>query len=423
MKIHSIHIGLIVKSLSRYKEIASNFLGLSSINILNLLVTLITMPYLSRVLGPECYGVYFIYFTALTFAIILTDYSTNITGVREVARAETLDELQRVYSYTQSIRFIFGVLSLIIFSGYTLGVTSGQNILFVLFYYFISILGYYLTAPWFHQGTSNMKFLALSTFVARVIQVGAIFLLVRSPGDLHYAIISNALVFIVTGILIVAYRYRRVGIRENICFTHSLAKIKSGFDSFVGDFAPNLYSNIPLLIIGVLTTPAVYASYSVAMRLTGIAGSIQMMLSKAAYPAIVKGRGTLTSLLWVNILLSLPPIIAIVFFGDFLINRFLGPGYTDAALYLTYLSAGILFNGILSAFSYGYFLAQSLDKSFRNISLFVSVISAIFGYVMIYFFSVTGAIAMFVFARLLFAICYFVMYRLTERRKAGSTVI
>ncbi|WP_159565624.1 oligosaccharide flippase family protein [Budvicia diplopodorum] len=405
-----------MKISSRYKEVLSNFLGLSSINMLSLLVTLITMPYLSRVLGPECYGTYFIYFTASAFAIIVTDYSTNITGVRDAALTKNNHQLQTIYSYTQSVRFIFGILSFVIFSSYTLCVTGDRNVLFVLSYYFISLFGYYLTAPWFHQGTSNMIFLALSSLIARIIQIATLFFLVKSPNDLAYAIMSNALVFIVTGIIIFIYRHTRMGIKEEVRFTNSLDKIKSGFDSFIGDFAPNLYSNIPLLIIGALTTPAIYASYSIAMRLTGIAGSIQIMLSKAAYPVIVKGNGTLKLLLLLNIILSLPPIAAIVFFGDFLVNIFLGPGYSDAVLYLIYLSAGILFNGILNAFSYGYFLANGLDRTFRNISLFVSVFSALFGYLMIYFFGVVGSLVMLVFARFLFVICYFVVYRTTQKR-------
>ncbi|SUB83912.1 Putative O-antigen transporter [Pragia fontium] len=405
-----------MRKLSKYKETVSNFMGLSSINIFNLLVTLITMPYLSRVLGPECYGIYFIYIAASTFSIILTDYSTNITGVRDVALAQNKSDQQKIYSYTQSIRFVFGFFSLVIFTVYTLYSTSNQTVLFVLSYYIISIFGYYLTAPWFHQGTSNMKFLALSTLIARIVQISTIFLFVKSTDDLSYAIMSNALVFIITGIVISIYRYKRIGVKESINFTHTLGKIRSGFDSFIGDFSPNLYSNIPLLIIGAFTTPAIYASYSIAMRLVGIAGSIQLMLSKAAYPVIVKGKGTLKALLLMNVLLSLPPIIAIILFGDALVNIFLGPGYTNSSLYLTYLSMGILFNGILSSFSYGYFLARGLDREFRNISLFVSVLSAIFGYVMIYFFSVVGAIIMFVFARFLFAICYFIIYRKIESK-------
>lgn len=71
---------------------------------------------------------------------------------------------------------------------------------------------------------------------------------------------------------------------------------------------------------------------------------------------------------------------------------------------------------MLTAYSYGYFLPRHLDREFRNISLFVSLVSAVTGYVLIYLFSVTGAIAMFVFARMLFVMCYALTHRRLSRR-------
>jgi len=83
--------------------------------------------------------------------------------------------------------------------------------------------------------------------------------------------------------------------------------------------------------------------------------------------------------------------------------------------YLNYQSPGILFNGMLSAFAYGYFLPNRHDTVFRNTSVFVSLVSAVIGYGLIYVWSVTGAIAMFVFARALFVLCYVLAYRRLTR--------
>lgn len=405
-----------MKKIFRLNEVTKNLLNLTSINVLNLVVTLITIPFLSRVLGPENYGYYFIFISAALFATIVTDYSTQITGVRHIAKNTDNSLRQNIYAQYQAIRFLAGLLSCLIFTVYTACAAPLISLPVIVAYYLIVVSGHYLTASWFHQGLSQLSTLAIATLISRVLQVAALLLWVNSPADMLFAIFINAFAYFLTGFCATLFRQTQLPLKETIEFNGLLSRIHSGWDSFIGDFAPNLYSNIPLLAIGSLVSPAVFAGFSIAMRLVAIAGSVQLMLSKAAYPIIAKGRGTFLRLLQINVLLSVLPVLVIFIFGDRCVTFFLGSGYPEVSGYLKLLSAGIVFNAILTAYSYGYFLPNHLDREFRNISLFVSLISAVAGYALIYFLSVTGAIAMFVFARMLFVVCYALTYRQLTRR-------
>lgn len=400
---------------NRFSETAFNVLSLSLINVLNLVMMLVTMPYLSRVLGPENCGYYFIFISASLFAGILTDYSTQITGVRQIAQHQNPTQLQPLYTEYQAVRMLFGLCSCLIFTTYTRYTVPPVSIITALSYFVLTLGGHYLTAAWFHQGISKLSALAVSTLVSRLLQIAALLLLVKSPGDMLTAVFINAFSYAVTGICALWYRVTCLSIKEHLNFNQLLRTIRQGWNSFVGDFSPNLYSNIPLLVIGSLVSPPVFAAYSMAMRLVAIAGAVQLMLSKAAYPVIAKGKGQFIHLMYLNILLSLIPVLIIWLYGDQVMALFLGNTYPDVADYMRYLSPGIFFNGILSAFAYGYFLPNRHDRVFRNISVFVSLVSAVAGYGMIYACSVTGAIAMFVFARILFVFCYVLAYRRLNR--------
>ncbi|MRT26620.1 oligosaccharide flippase family protein [Enterobacteriaceae bacterium RIT697] len=397
------------------KEVAMNLLNLSSINVLNLIVMLVTMPYLSRVLGAENCGYYFIFVSASLFATIITDYSTQITGVRQIAQNVDSARLQNIYANHQTVRAVFGVLACLLFSTYTVLTIPKISILLIVTYYVITLVGHYLTATWYHQGMSRLTCLAISTMITRAAQLAALVMLVKQPEDMLLAVFVNAFSYLITGICALWYRTTRLSINEKIAPKNLIRCLKQGWSSFVGDFAPNLYSNIPLLVIGSLVSPAVFASYSMAMRLVSIAGAIQLMMSKAAYPILAKGNGKFSHLMQLNIGMSLIPILLIFLWGEDTVMLFLGNGYTDVIEYLKHLSIGILLNGILTAYAYGYFLPNHHDRAFRNISIFVSVISAIIGYALIYAYSVKGAIAMFVFARMLFVICYIVIHRRLTR--------
>ncbi|EFK8875550.1 oligosaccharide flippase family protein, partial [Escherichia coli] len=90
------------QTIKKNKELFSNFISLSSINILNIIIPLVTMPYLSRVLGSNGYGVFFMYTSVVSLAIIISDYSSNIYGVREAAENKTSNRLNSVYVGMQS---------------------------------------------------------------------------------------------------------------------------------------------------------------------------------------------------------------------------------------------------------------------------------------------------------------------------------
>jgi O-antigen/teichoic acid export membrane protein len=399
----------------RLNEIAFNVLNLSSINVLNLIVALITLPYLSRVLGPENCGYYFIFISATIFAAIFTDYSTQITGVRQVAQNQNPAKLQPLYNEFQAVRMVFGIAACLIFTAYTLYTVPSVSIGIIAGYFVLTLVGHYLTAAWFHQGISRLSTLAISTLVSRLLQIAALLWLVNGPNDMLTAVFINAFAYAVTGVCALWYRTYHLSIHEKLDFSQVLRTVRQGWNSFVGDFAPNLYSNIPLLVIGSLVSPAVFAGYSMAMRLVAIAGAVQLMMSKGAYPVIAKGKGKFVHLLQLNILMSLIPVLVIWLCGDRVITFFLGDAYPDVVNYLKYLSPGILFNGMLSAFAYGYFLPNRHDTVFRNTSVFVSLVSAVIGYGLIYVWSVKGAIAMFVFARALFVLCYVLAYRRLTR--------
>ncbi|YCI30613.1 oligosaccharide flippase family protein [Erwinia sp. PK3-005] len=393
--------------MSSKRSIISSFIGLSSINVLNIIIPIITMPYLSRVLTPSGYGIFLLFSSIYIFIFILIDYSSNIYAVREIAGIIDKNKEQEIYTSIQSVRLFFSVISFFLGVVYII-TTQSDNISFpfLVLNIFVTVIGYYLTAPWYHQGKQDMMILAVSSFIARALQLIVIFYLVKSTDDLKIAVISTSLVFFITGIISYLYRRYRTGIKEKIKVKTIYPNLKLGFDSFIGDFAPNLYSNLPPLLIGLFTSPALFANYSLSMRLVNIAGSFQLMLAKAIYPSVVRGDFSLGRMTLINTLTGFIPVIFIFLFGSEIINIFLGQGYADVALYLKYLSPSILFASLLYSLSYGYFFPNKLDGKFRNISLLVSVISAIVGYFLIYKIGIIGAIIMFIMARFLFVIFY-----------------
>lgn len=392
-------------------EFLKNFIGLSSINILGMLIPIITMPFLSRVLGADGYGIVLLFSSLSIFMLVIIDYSTNITGVRDAAgNINDIAELSRIYSKYQRLRLILTLLYIPLALLYCHIYFHNMSLMFCLEVIFVSALGYYLTSPWFHQGTSTLSFFSFSTVSVRIIQVLLIFSLVKDSNDLETVIRLNAYAFLITGVTLYIFRKQRMGIIRVKERTPLINDFKEGFDAFLGEFSPNLYSNIPPLIIGAIVSPVIFACYSIALRIINISGSFQSIAAKSLYPLVVKGTSTMRVLLLINLILSAIPFLAIMFFGNEIIHLLLGSGYELAHTYLIICAPALILYSIICSFSYGFFLPKRLDSYFKKTSLFSSIIPAIIGYPLMHQYQVYGALIMLLIARGLFVIMFVYYY-------------
>lgn len=395
------------------KDFFNNLIGLGSLNILNLLIPIITMPILSRSLGSEGYGIVLLFSSVCIFMMVIVDYSVNINGVRDLAVENENPSL--IYERYQGVRLFFSLVFFIGALGYSFCTIRQINLLQTTEILSVSIVGYYLMAPWFHQGSSTLIVFSLFSVVLRILQVVLIIFLVQDKNDLLNALRINSYVFLINGILLYLYRRVYLKIETQRWFSLSFLEIKKGFGNFIGDFSPNLYSNLPPLIIGGIVSPHVFACYALALRLINIAGSFQTVICRSIYPLASRNKININFMLLGNILISSIPIGIILFFSDYIVTLLLGEGFSETTFYLKIGVIGVFMYSISSALMYGFFLPNRHDSIFRKVSIFSSVFPALIGYPLIYFMNATGAMLMFVFARTCFASLYFYFYTKYKR--------
>ncbi|WP_455814405.1 lipopolysaccharide biosynthesis protein [Pseudomonas graminis] len=389
------------------KEFLSNFAGLASSNLINLLIPLITMPYLSRVLGSDSYGVVLLFSSITIFTMIITDYSTNITGVRDCAEAiSDHDKIKKVYETNQNTRLILSFLLLPISVAYIHFYMPGINLYLATELIVVGSIGYYLSAPWFHQGTSSLHVFSAINVTLRILQLFAIFLFIKTPDAFSLVMRFNAYSTLIAGALIFTYRKNKFKISETRTLSLRNNTLKSGANSFIGDFSPNFYSNIPPLIIGANVSPVVFACYSIAIRLINISGNFQTIAARSIYPIIVKGGAGLRNIMIINIIISLVPFLALTFFGSYIVRILLGPGYDLSVEFINIGAVSILLYSVICSYTYGYFFPKKKDLLFRNISIVCSIIPALVGYPLMYHYGAYGAVIMLVIARAMFMILF-----------------
>ena len=403
----------------KYKsEILKNLVSLGSVDVLGLLIPILTMPILSRALGPELYGQYLLFLTVITFGFTIIDYGIHYTGVREVAAYKSNKvKCKDIYELNQGVRLVFALLYFMLMSFYAFFYISAD----LLYYYIVGgglyILGHFLTSSWFFQGLSDTKWLLYAALISRLLNLIAILFFVNEKNDFNIAVYSLTIPIFISGLFLFIIARKKHAVC--FCVFKGIAEqLRKGFDVFIGILSPNLYNAIPVMILGAYSEATEFAIFAVAMRLCGIVSVVLNVLSKAIYPIISRDdRNHIKAIFIANLLISLPSFVFLSIFGDFFINLFLGADYVGDVNYLLILSMGMIFVGIANAYGTGYLLANSHDRVYRNATIKVSLIACIIAIMSIYFFSLEGGAFSLTIARAILAFEFILQYKRLEQRK------
>src|SRR5690606_15549306 len=147
------------------------------------LFPLVTLPYLSRVLGPQGFGLLAIGQSLALYLQPLVEYGFALSGTREVARHRGEKEV-----LTNIFSGVFGARLLLVLPASLLALLALQlpalrqqeKIVFSALFWAIA----WGNSPvWFFQGLERMRSVALLEVLTRSLATLGVFLLVREPEE------------------------------------------------------------------------------------------------------------------------------------------------------------------------------------------------------------------------------------------------
>lgn len=107
-----------IKSLFKkkeYKRILENMVSLTGLQFASYILPLITLPYLTMVLGPDKFGLTQYAISLITYFEYLTDYGFNLSATRELALYRTdKDKVSEIFNSVMFIKVCLCILSFLI---------------------------------------------------------------------------------------------------------------------------------------------------------------------------------------------------------------------------------------------------------------------------------------------------------------------
>ncbi|MFR3912785.1 MAG: oligosaccharide flippase family protein, partial [Clostridium paraputrificum] len=165
-------------------SVKRNAMAKMALNILNIVLPLVTGPYVARVLDSNLFGEYNKAFSILSWFLPFASFGIYNYGIRIISQNKNDKEKTRKI-FTQL--FIMGCIStIIVFFIYLLFVLFKPNKVNNLIYIVLSIqiIANIFMVEWMNEAFESYGFILFKTMIVRLFNVFSIFIFIRKSDDI-----------------------------------------------------------------------------------------------------------------------------------------------------------------------------------------------------------------------------------------------
>jgi len=186
--------------IERYRVLVANFGYLSLLQLCNLVIPLITYPYLVRVLGEEIYGTVVYAQAIVAYLAIFVNWGFNLSATKSISiHRDNPAKVDQIFSSVYIAKTFFLILVFAVLQLLFLIPSIGKYKLLYLLSMWMCVYEW-LFPLWFFQGMERMKYIAVFSFVGRLIFISAIFFVVKNSDDYLWVPVINGIGAIVTSL-------------------------------------------------------------------------------------------------------------------------------------------------------------------------------------------------------------------------------
>ncbi len=270
----------------RYRQVIENFFSLSILNALNVLLPLVTLPYILHVVGRAEYGAYSYIYTIVQYVILFSTYGFNFSATKQISQCRD-DEgaVSAIYSaVTASKAVIAVVVSLLLLLCSKIVLKDAAGVLMFL-YGLGMVVGDVFTPVWLFQGLERMKYMTIVNASSKILFTVLIFMVIRSAEDAKLLILLNSCGYLLAGALSIFLVYKQFNLRlSKVAWRDVLLQLKEGSAVFGSTFGINLYRNANIIILKQFVTDDIVGLYSAAEKVVKGFQSIISPAAQALFP-------------------------------------------------------------------------------------------------------------------------------------------
>ncbi|MEE1897297.1 oligosaccharide flippase family protein [Flavobacterium rakeshii] len=254
----------------------------------NLVTPLLVAPYLISVCGEDGFGKISTGLAISFLLIVIIDYGSDITGVKEVAvNRENKQKLEKTVgtTYIAKALLVTVVLAFMSILYLTVPYFSKEKELYLLA--LPILVGQFINPTWVFQGVENFKWITILNILSKVIYVAGVFCFIKTSNDYIYANLWWGLGMIIANTIAFLYLKNHYEISfKATSFNEVKEYLKDNFSIFSSQAVLSLQMYSPVILVKLFMGDAAAGMYAIVERIVVMFRTYILLFFNYVFPRV-----------------------------------------------------------------------------------------------------------------------------------------
>lgn len=345
-------------------NIAKNSLALLILQFANVILPIAIIPYLTRVLGVETFGIFAYLIAISTFACVITDFGFDLWGTAELSRNHRdINKIKKLIGAVTTAKILIMIPVIIILAIYLNHLELFYRYKNSTYLILLTIIGTTLQPIWILNGLEKIKNIVPYILGVRIIYALMVFVYIKTGSDLEALLIIYGLSQILIAIISIWYLNCEGYKMVYVSLQEVKGAIKNAIPFFWSRLAVSGYTVGGAIFLGQFSNARNVAMYSVAETLYRGAQGLLSPFAQVMYPYTVRTKNfkKLVQVTKIAAFVAFCGSLFTIFFSNEIITILFGESYLDSTHALIVLMLAVTINTV--SVMLGYPALGALNKS------------------------------------------------------------
>lgn len=266
-------------------QVVKNFLYNVSYQLLVIILPLITVPYVSNILGAKGVGNYAFTYANMQYFVIFGMVGITLYGNRQIAYVrENKENLKNTFYSIYTLQLITTTISFVLYLIFTLVFNNGDyKCLYIV--QGINIIASMADISWLFMGLEQFKKTVVRNTIVKLVSLASIFIFVKSSNDTVIYTLILALSALIGNLTFWFYMPKAIGFKS-IKISGLNLHLKASLALFIPQIAIQIYVLLDRTMLGTITDTIQVGFYENSQKIVKIVLTLVTAIGTVMMPKI-----------------------------------------------------------------------------------------------------------------------------------------
>ena len=267
-------------------KVIKNFLYNISYQMLVIILPLITVPYVSGILGAEGVGDYAFTYANMQYFVIFGMIGINLYGNRQIAYIrENKEDLKNTFFSIYTLQLVSVIISLVIYCVFVGVCNKDSSYKYLYIVQGLNIVAALFDISWLFMGLEDFRKTVIRNTIVKLVSLASIFILVKSSEDIFIYTTIIGLSALIGNITFWFYVPKEIELK-NIKISGIKQHLKNSMYLFIPQIAIQIYLLLDRTLLGILTNNVQVGYYDNSQKIVKLVLTIATSLGTVMMPRI-----------------------------------------------------------------------------------------------------------------------------------------